>query len=599
MGNKIYLVVVICALISAILDVVASLDYVPIPVLFTLNTFFFMSRGATAFSLFFYALNLGKYYNRLKKNKWGHLLIHIPYFILLVFLVINYFNKCIFDYKEGPQYVRGDLVFIAYAVSYLYLAASIIIIFLRRKYHQKAQVIAVFFAFLLQIGSSIFQFLVKDILVEMFIAAITLLTLSLFMEGPENYIDYKTKGLNFRSFTADITQHLEDKDSFSILFIHVTNSSSLYNLYPHEEAIRFIHNCNNECSSTARKLDNSLKVYFLGNSTFAYLYNDSSKDKDIKDYIRDVFSRPMFHNGISFLFTCKLCTINCPKDTKDATSIIAFSTTYYDLTDSNDLDITPFRKEEGNVLFELDHILERAINNQSFSIYYQGIYSLKENKFTSAEALIRLKDPTFGMIMPSFMIPYAESRGKIFAIGKIVIEKCFAFFVNNLRGKINYIEINLSPVQLLNSSLLEVISSLADKYDIKPEEIVFEITESAAVVDDPTSISNIKAIREQGYGIAIDDFGTGYSNFARISKLDISILKFDKSMSDLLENGGQNAFIEGLISIVKKQNIKILFEGVESKELIERLSMMGVDYIQGYYFSKVIPEEDFLKLIDK
>lgn len=598
-SNRLYFSVIIVALVATILDILGSMPEFSIPSLIVLNTFFFLARGAMALSLFFYACNLGKIYYRLRSNRWGYVLLFLPYLILTVCLIVNFFDRIIFDYLPGPHYERGPLAWIAYAISYLYLGAALVIILYSRKYHSKSEITALCAAFLLQVGASIFQFFVKDTLVEMFVAAITLLTLSLFIESPENFIDYKTQHLGYRAFTVDIERQLDLKESFNVLLVYIINSSTVYNLYPHDQALAFNRVCAAKARAKAKKIDSSLLVYFLGNATFAYVFNGKDKGTEMKDFVISVFSEPMTHNGISFQFMAKTCLLRCPQDCDNVASLIGFTNTFLRIMEEKDLDIAPYRKEAGNALFELDHILERAIHEKSFTMNYQGIYSLEQNRFAACEGLLRLNDPTYGLIMPSLMIPYAEACGKIGDIGLIVLEKTFAFFSQKLRGKIEYIEVNLSPTQLLNLNLPIQVNAIARKYGIDSSEVVFEITEQAASREDPVFENNIKLLQREGFRFAIDDFGTGYSNLSRIMQLDISVVKFDRSMTDLLAEGKQDDFFLGLFPVFHSRGIKILFEGVETKEVVDKLQAMGVDYIQGYYFSKALPEEQLLALLDK
>lgn len=596
-SNKIYLATVICALAAAILDILASLAEISIPVLTVLNTLFMFLRAATAMLLFFYACNLGRVYHYLKRNRWGYLLLFLPLLVLFVFLIINFFNHCVFVYEPGPQYFRRPLVWIAYLVSYMYLLGGLVVIFISRRYLSVVQIVALIGAFLLQAGASIFQYFVKEILVEMFIAAITMLTLSLFVESPEHFIEPKTLSLNYRAFKRDVQLHIDVHDVFSVLFIRVTNSSALYNLYPHEKALRFNHACSAAVASKVKELDPDSLVYFLGDATFAYVLTNREAEERIHDLIQKEFALPMTHNSMSFLFSSQTSLVHCPEDCSDVSDLMAFASSYYRIIDRPVIDLTPYRKEQGNILFALDHILERAIHEKSFSVYYQGIYSLKENRFTSAEGLLRLHDPQFGTIMPSLMIPYAESYGKIVPIGRIVMEKGCRFFATHLRGKLQFLELNLSPSQLLDPMLSTDISSIAAECGISPQEIIFEITEQAATMDDPTIAYNLRAIRGLGFRLAIDDFGTGFSNLSRLMELDISVLKFDRTLSDALMKGGQDDVFLGLFRAFHKRGVTILFEGVETKEASEKLQAMGADAIQGYYYSKTIPEDEFLALI--
>ena len=598
-SNKLYLLLLIIFLASTILDILASLDNLYIQVLFILNTFFVLLRGLAALMLFFYACNLAKVYYKLKGIKWVYVLLFLPFLALVIALIINFFNKAVFDYLEGPQYKRGDWMTIAYVVSYLYITAAIVVLITSRKYHTKSQMIALVAAFLLQVSASVFQYFIKDILVEMFVGSLTLLTLSLFIESPENFVDYKTNNLNFHSFTVEAHRRFDAKQKFSILLIHVTNTASLYNLFKTEDAIAFNRACSLEVAAKAKKIDHSLLVYYLGGATFAYLFENRDKDQKILNVVQDAFSKPMTHLGFTFKFGIKTCLADCPEDCDNVAALIAFANTFPDLSKADYLDLKPFRKEGGNLLFELDHILERAIRSRSFSVYYQGIYDIKEKKFVAAEALLRLNDPVFGIIMPSLMIPYAEKRGKIIEISKIMMDKCFEFFDTKLRGELDYIEVNLSPLQLLDPNLLSDIEALASKHNINKNEVIFEMTEETITSGEKTQEHNIDALMQAGYRIAIDDFGTGYSNLSRLMQFDIEVLKFDRSMTNLFALGEQDDFFIGVANIFKNRGIKLLFEGVENKDVAEKLETMGVDHIQGFYYSKTIPEDQFLKLIGK
>ena len=598
-SNKLFLLIIGVSLVATILDIVASMPQLDHMTLVVLNTFFFLARAAIALSLFFYACNLGKLFHRMKRRPWVFLLTLLPYMILMGCLIANFFNQMIFDYLPGPSYQRGDFAWVAYAIGYSYVFAGILILAIRRKYHLISQIIAVCGAFVLQISSSIFQYFVIHTLVEMFITAITLMTLSLFIESPEIFVDFKTKKLSFRSFTTDMQEKLDIREDFAVVLIHVLNTSALYNLYSHEKALRFIRGCTSSLAERAKKMDRSATPYYLGDGTFAILYMDRSIDEPFLKRVNEALSMPVTYDDISFQFEARTCLVQCPEDCNSVEKMIAFSTTFFRLSDKPCLDLAPYRLEKGNVLFELDRILEQSIREKSFSLQYQPIYSIKEKRFVSAEALLRLDDPKFGMIMPSLIIPYAENCGKIVQIGAIVLEKSFAFYSKCLRGKIDYLEINLSPFQLLDPALSEHILEAASSYGIKPHEIVFEITETAAVMENPTLKYNIRSIREAGYRIAIDDFGTGYSNLSRLTKLDIYVLKFDRSMTGMLEEDAQDDFFLGLFRLFQGKGMKILFEGVETKELADKLARMDADQIQGFYYSKAHKEEDILRALEE
>ncbi len=165
----------------------------------------------------------------------------------------------------------------------------------------------------------------------------------------------------------------------------------------------------------------------------------------------------------------------------------------------------------------MDSILNRAITRQSFEMYYQPIYSIKEKKFVSAEALIRLNDLEHGFISPAVFIPAAESKGLILPIGDFVLESVYRFIseLDFERLGLKYIEVNLSVAQCLQKDLPQKIEQLEKKYQVSPDRINFEITETTYENIGDVIHENLQAITARGYSFSLDDYGTGYSNIQR------------------------------------------------------------------------------------
>ncbi len=243
----------------------------------------------------------------------------------------------------------------------------------------------------------------------------------------------------------------------------------------------------------------------------------------------------------------------------------------------------------------MDSILNRAIMERGFEMYYQPIYSVKDKSFTSAEALIRLKDDTYGAISPGLFIPAAESMGLILPIGEYVLETVFRFIShNNLKSLgLECIDINLSVAQCLQKGLPARIRQLQEEYQIDPAQVNFEITETT--YDDIGNLAerNIQELVEMGYRFSLDDYGTGYSNMRRVSRLPLSIIKIDKSLVNDIRSESGWRIIKNVIRMMKDVDKKLVAEGVETEEDFLRLSELECDYIQGFYFSKPLSRDEF------
>ena len=244
-------------------------------------------------------------------------------------------------------------------------------------------------------------------------------------------------------------------------------------------------------------------------------------------------------------------------------------------------------------------------------MYYQPIYSLKEKRFTNAEALVRLKDETsMGFVSPEEFIPVSERNGLIMPLSNLIFNHVFGFMSeNNLRKKgINHIEVNLSGLQSVDANLPKLMKSLLMKYNINPESVNLEITESIAVTSGYMLKKNMDELKKFGCSFAMDDFGTGYSNLSQIAKVDFELIKIDKSLlwpcfdekkKNIEDVKNAKILLENMITTILKMGRKIVVEGIETKEQFDYLESLGISYAQGYYFSKPITESEFIAFINE
>lgn len=252
-----------------------------------------------------------------------------------------------------------------------------------------------------------------------------------------------------------------------------------------------------------------------------------------------------------------------------------------------------------DMMHDMDTIIESALSNKRFEVYYQPIYSVKEKKFHSAEALIRLKDEKYGFISPEVFIPVAEKSGAIHKIGDFVLEQVCAFIASDEYKKLgmSYIEVNLSVVQCMQPKLANHIMEILNRYGVRPEQLNLEITETAASISQQALEDNIEDLTNMGMKFSLDDFGTGYSNMQRIVKLPFDIIKLDRTFTELYDNPKLGIVLTNAINMIKAMKMKIVVEGVETAEMLKLFSELECEYIQGYYFSKPIPREEFVKFI--
>lgn len=240
-----------------------------------------------------------------------------------------------------------------------------------------------------------------------------------------------------------------------------------------------------------------------------------------------------------------------------------------------------------------------AIAHNGFEIFLQPIINLQTKKFDKAEVLARLKDPELGFIPPYEFIAIAEKNGLITDVTKQVITKTLQFMseYNIPTLGVNNLNINISSMEVNDDSVLKFIDAMLPKYELKPENLTIELTESTDG-ESYESLQNIsEAFKERGYMLALDDFGTGYSNLDRIMAIPFDSIKVDKTMIDLLTER-KEVILNATIKMMKECGYKVVVEGVETKEMAEKMEAQGVDYIQGFYYAKPMPINEYLDFIN-
>lgn len=232
-----------------------------------------------------------------------------------------------------------------------------------------------------------------------------------------------------------------------------------------------------------------------------------------------------------------------------------------------------------------------AINNRDIVVHYQPILALNSGRVVGAEALARWPQPDGSNLSPDIFVPLAEQSGLTSQLTQLVIEKVFEDMGNWLHlHPEHHISINLSPDDLTSGKLPPLLSQLLNRWQISPQQIALELTERG-FADPKVSAPAIAAFRRSGHAIYIDDFGTGYSSLSYLQDLDVDTLKIDKSFVDALEYKNVTPHI---IEMAKSLNLAMVAEGIETEGQLTWLRRHGVQYGQGWFFSKALPKVEFI-----
>ena len=250
----------------------------------------------------------------------------------------------------------------------------------------------------------------------------------------------------------------------------------------------------------------------------------------------------------------------------------------------------------------LEQSLRRAVLQQEFCLHYQPIIDNQTGQIIAVEALVRWLDPKKGLIPPDQFIPIAEETGLIEPIGEWVLQQALSDLKGwHEKGYLINMAINVSSRQLVHSHANEfacLLNGLLQKFDIAPQSLHIEITESMLMADTEQALNALNAIRALGVEIYLDDFGTGYSSLSYLKRFPISVIKIDKSFVDnMLEDKADANLIKAIIMMGQSLDMKLVAEGVENMAQQEFLQGLGCDYVQGYLISRPLAEMDIIELL--
>ncbi|MBS1139033.1 MAG: diguanylate cyclase/phosphodiesterase with sensor(s) [Proteobacteria bacterium] len=247
-----------------------------------------------------------------------------------------------------------------------------------------------------------------------------------------------------------------------------------------------------------------------------------------------------------------------------------------------------------------EHALRRALANNEFCLYYQPVIDLASNRVAGLEALIRWNHPEKGLLLPGKFIGIAEETGLIQPLGEWVLWAACRQLADFVAAGISDVRmaINISAIQMRNGNLPLLVRGVIEAYDIHPSDLIFEITESAAMEQPTETVRILDLLHGMGINVAIDDFGTGYSSLSYLRMFPINHLKLDRSFVEQIGDDVDGALIcDATIGLAHSLELKVVAEGVETQAQLDHLRSRGCDLVQGFLFSRPVPADEVMTFI--
>jgi diguanylate cyclase (GGDEF)-like protein len=384
---------------------------------------------------------------------------------------------------------------------------------------------------------------------------------------------------------------LRNKTRFIVACIDLQNFKTVNDTYGHQIGDQILAGVAERMSKVLHSTDTLARIG--GDEFFALLpiVNDSDS-KVIAEHLVNSFYEPfVFGNdsSISVSTNANIGTAIYPEHGENADALIKNADMAMYQAKQSGISYASYSSEEDSILkreLKISQDIELAIKEDQFYLVYQPILEYKTKSVTKLEALIRWQHPTLGLLSPVEFIPICERSGHVYELTQWVLQTaCKQCKEYQLLDGAMSVSVNISGRVFNQPEMPALLEKICKVSNVLPSSINLEITETTAMGNPEQAIDILKQLTSKGFTISIDDFGTGYSSFSYLTELPVNELKIDKSFL-LSINENTNKVIKAMIDLAHLLNLKVVAEGVETKELLDMLNEMNCDFAQGFYIAK-------------
>ena len=522
----------------------------------------------------------------------------------VAFSVLRYTVSDLIDIKGSTisLYCYGRAATATYIIVGFYLLTVAVVTFVLNQHIKQEKTNALLFWMAIWIVAAIIEYTHPRILIVSFTICIGALILYFELENPQGSISRKTGHFSsavIREYFDYLYQHNRTFSIMTISFRTMADASTENKLLRQtiDTLSDYLFNID-----TAKVFD-TVEGYFLlvfDNMDFM----ESTKFK-ISTYFQSIEDNPEKEYAVSLLNPI-YTIVPDSRIASDADELMLLlsnfvpsaheATAKKEIIIDNDA-ILEIRKKK-----HIEKLVIRAMEDDRIEVHYQPIYSIAENCFTGAEALVRIRLANGELVFPSDFIPIVEETGRIIPLSNSIYQKTFSFIKSYRIEKlgIQKVELNLSVKQGESPVFVSRFIELIEKQNVDPALISLEITETSSLSSKETLLLNMNKLLEHNIAFSLDDFGFGSSNLNYIIDMPVEVVKLDKHLTDeYFRNTKAVAIVKTVIEMAHSMGLRIIAEGIETASQFEEMKSLGVDYIQGYYFSKPLPEHEFLKFIQQ
>ncbi|MGI6467132.1 MAG: putative bifunctional diguanylate cyclase/phosphodiesterase [Sphaerochaetaceae bacterium] len=396
-----------------------------------------------------------------------------------------------------------------------------------------------------------------------------------------------------------LSEQKELNEQFVVISLKLTNMSSIESKYSIDEQYLLSSQIRKRISRAFDQNDTILQ-YSLNHYLLVLNVSDKSY-LPLLEKLKDIFEKPFVINNNKIKLACQMGLSKVSNQEGDVEVLLRQSRiALASLNNLGNSDTAIYSYELDNRLVRNFEILKRfpdAIENKVIEVHYQPIINLRNNKIYSAEALSRWEDPHLRRVGPNEFIPVVEANNLEHLLYQYVLENVCRF-LSQLEGNIS-VSVNLGYNELQDPNLINFITDRLNIYNIEPGRLKVELTERTLMSDIKRVKDILGDLREHNIKVALDDFGVGFSSLSYLHDLELDLIKIDRSFIKDYPANDDGIILKAMVRMAKELKIPTLIEGIETKEQLNFVKSLQVDFYQGFYFSKAVNEQEFKKLFKK
>lgn len=599
--NAIFFCMTVDGMLSSLFDIGTAFSDVLHPTGFFLKTrglfnyWYLLIHNLQPFLFLLYVLAVADIINIYRKKLIYFMVA--PYLISFLFLVTNPWTHFIFYFDDSDVktalsatemigYKHGNGIYIIYFNALLYLLLVLVLIGKFTKIMELKDKVSIVILGIGAFLSIAIQLILGDVMIEVFIQSLLFLGLFSALEERSLSYDKNTGCYGRRMFMEQLSARFKHHFYIKVLTIRI-DGLKYFRTFRSQQDVDEVYRI---LSSWLKKTTKEERIYDMENNTITVIVSKGYKEETFYQALQKECNVWPFlqHIRLHYIF------FNYPYDADNLEDALTLMEHKYE-TDGLQVKGESLSAKKREIF--ISHILKDGLERNQFYIALQPIVGTDES-IASAEVLIRFTG-TDEKLYPADFIPIAEKTGIIWDIGLFTIEEAAKILSSEEGKKLHYLEVNLSTVQCMHGGCVEAFLSILEKYDVTPDRINLEITESAFIDDFDAFYTECQRLRKAGFRFSVDDYGSGFSNYRYIVAVEPDIVKLDRDIlveSETKREG--KVFYENAVQTIKDMGYQIVAEGVETEEQKAFVRSLGIDYIQGYYYSRPLKGCDFLKYLN-